>query len=408
MNTKGHESGALTRPVTDTPSVTPSPFVYIRVHSRRTRDDGVPHSLTRSDFTAAHYASDGQCGKVGRMNPYIRVRVVSLAVLLLAGACRSQEGQPTVADRPRKGKLDVTFLLTSDTHFGAETVMTTARGDRLALGIEKVNAYLIDQMNGMAGKAYPAPVGGKVARPVGALVSGDLTDEGTVEQWAAFVKLYGLTGADGRLGVPVYETVGNHDIYDPLETVRRAVTARHGSVRYSWDWGDLHVICLGPPEDGCLEWLAKDLAAAGRDRPVVIYFHYSIVGPYSDEYWFGEGSNRKKFAAALAGFNVIGLFHGHFHASGWYPWQGFDVYNVGSAKHGSKDFFVIHVTDDRLTVCSWNYEGRPGWWWFHSKPINAAVGKGGKPVLEVFQHPDSPNRPAIPHPLIDTTTKGQR
>jgi cytolysin (calcineurin-like family phosphatase) len=340
------------------------------------------------------------------MKQTMRLTVICISILLLTGACRLQETRSAgVAEQPRNGNLDVTFLFSSDCHFGAKTTIPTAQGADLDLPTERINALFIEQMNAIAGKAYPAPIGGKVAQPMGLLVAGDLTDEGATGQWKAFVKLYGLTGTEGRLGIPVYETIGNHDVTSRQRTVSKGVSARHGGVRYSWDWGDLHVICLGPPTDDCLPWAAKDLAATGRDRPVIIYFHYSIVGPYSDDYWFGEGDNRNKFAAALTGYNVIGLFHGHFHASGWYQWQGLDVYNVSSPKHAGKDFFVVHVTDNMLTVCSWNCEGEPGWWWFRSKPINSSTDKRDGAVIQIYPRPGISTRPVIPHPLADTTTK---
>ena len=57
-----------------------------------------------------------------------------------------------------------------------------------------------------------------------------------------------------------------------------------------------------------------------------------------------------RMAEILRTYNVIAIFHGHFHGSGWYEWKGFDVYDIGSAKHGWKDFAVVRVTDTSLTV----------------------------------------------------------
>ena len=342
----------------------------------------------------------------------MRSKSVRLAAVLLVLAtlvsCRAQESQPAasppVANVPRKGHLDVTFLVTADTHFGCKTALATTQKAEDSIPVEQVHAYMIDQMNAIAGQAYPAEVGGKVAKPVGLLVAGDLTDAGLPGQWANFEKLYGLTGNDGRLGMPVYETLGNHDLYFG-GAVRQKIAGRHSGDRYSWDWGDLHVACLGAPEDGAIPWLIKDLAAVGKDRPVVIYFHYSVIGPYSEDYWFGKDDNRGKFAKAMEGFNVIAIFHGHFHGSGCYKWQGYDVYDVGAAKNGWKDFAVVHVTDDRLTVAAWNYEYQPGWWWVHSKPINDAAKMSRDEILKAWRHPGVANPPLIPHPREDAAKR---
>jgi hypothetical protein len=62
---------------------------------------------------------------------------------------------------------------------------------------------------------------------------------------------------------------------------------------------------------------------------------------------------------------------------------------------------VLHMTDIRLTVGAWNYEGKPGWWWAHSKPIN---GESGAETLKVYPHPGAHARPCIPHPTVDTAS----
>jgi len=339
------------------------------------------------------------------MRPHPRTRPAAAALAALAtlialalalAGCNGDAPPPVVATTPRAGGLDVTFLVTADTHFGAEGLDETSGG---WVDIERFHERIVDEMNTMAGRAWPAEVGGQVARPLGVLVAGDLTDGGRVEQWNRFNAFYGLTGEDGKLKLPVFETVGNHD-GSQWSYVAGRVARRHGASHYSWDWGDLHVACMGGPDDAALKWLARDLAAVGRRRPVVLYFHYSILGPYSSGWWFGQGENRQRFAEAIGGFNVVAIFHGHFHGSGHYVWEGRDVYNVGSAKHGWKSFAVVHVTDDRLTVGLWNYAGG-GWWWLHSKPINgAAAGRAGA-VLRTYPLGGTRYRPLIPHPTED-------
>ena len=55
-------------------------------------------------------------------------------------------------------------------------------------------------------------MGGTVAPPRGLLVTGDLTEWGSVEEWEPFAATYGLDGGtNGKLRIPVFEVVGNHD-----------------------------------------------------------------------------------------------------------------------------------------------------------------------------------------------------
>ncbi|MDD4890891.1 MAG: metallophosphoesterase [Phycisphaerae bacterium] len=337
------------------------------------------------------------------MRPISRVALLLPAFSLVAAfACACRAADPPASGPARKGHLDATFLVTADLHFGARTILTTTQKEDASVTCEDAQKLMIAQMNAIEGQPYPREVGGKASKALGLLIAGDLTDDGDPDEWQSFVALYGLSGKEGLLKMPVFETLGNHD-RQPGAAVSKGIIQRHQAEHYSWDAGDLHIVCLGEPNDDDLAFLLKDLPAVGRQRPVVIYFHYSVVGPYSDDYWFGKADHRDRFAAALRGYNVVALFHGHFHGSGCYKWRGYDVYDVGAVKHGSKDFIVLHVTDDRLTVAAWNYEGKPGWWWAHSKPINDAARPGAAETLKVYPHPGAHARPCIPHPLTDST-----
>lgn len=277
----------------------------------------------------------------------------------------------------RRGGLDVTFFAASDTHLGFDSSEHDLLGklhDPLTRprGVELVNQRQIRDMNAMPGRPWPAELGGNIERPRGVLISGDLTENGDPWQWRHFVAHYGLNGGDGLLAFPVFEGHGNHDKHHSWYVLDR-IRERHGATRYAFDWDDLHLVCLGEaPDDDALAWLAQDLASVGRERPVIVYFHFPLQGPYSEDNWFGRGNYRDTFATAVTGYNVIAVFHGHFHASGRYRWRALDVYNMGAAKHRRFAFGVVRVTDDRLRVASWHH-GDQHWEWWHEKPINGSA-----------------------------------
>jgi hypothetical protein len=281
-----------------------------------------------------------------------------LACLCLVGGCAAS--QPAVTTRPRAGGTDVTFFVAADTHFGATE------------SIEALNRRQVEAMNALPGTPVPAAVGQwVVAEPRGVLMAGDLTDHGLAREWKQFAAVYGRDGTDGLLRYPLYEGTGNHDRHVPLlRPVLDAVRRRHGGLTYSWDWADVHLVCLDEyPDAANRRWLERDLAAVGRHRPVVIYFHFNLVGPFSQ--WWPQ-REKEAFARAIDGYNVVGIFHGHFHWSGRYAWKGRDVYNVGSPRHAWHSFAVVRITDTSMTVCSWDWE-RGAWKWWHGKEINTAA-----------------------------------
>jgi len=228
----------------------------------------------------------------------------------------------------------VTFFVVGDSHFGAR--------DMGAL-----NRSLVEKLNRLPGTDYPEAIGGRVETPRGVLFMGDMTDSSAQEEWAEFEAVYGLTGRDGLLKYPLFEAIGNHDIIGD-SPVPKQVRRRHGALVYSWDWDDLHLVCLDlHPDTKNLAWLEKDLAKVRRERPLVVFFHYSIEGPYSDMW---EEEQKDALAKALEGRNVLGIFHGHYHRAGWYVWHGHDVFLPGSPRHSSHAFLVVRVGADSLAV----------------------------------------------------------
>ena len=290
-----------------------------------------------------------------------------LAVLVPAAivpiACRKRP--PVVENREPVGGTGVTFFVAADTHCGAKDITA-------------LNRRQIAAMNALPGTAYPPAIGGAVGRPRGVLIAGDLTEDGLGRQWKQFVSDYGLTGRDGLLRYPVFEGTGNHDRHALLfRPVLDGVRKRHGGLTYSWDWADVHVVCLDEcPRGVNLRWLREDLASVGRKIPVVIYFHFSILGPYSNSW---SGRQKQAFGKQIEGYNVIAIFHGHYHGSGHYRWAGLDVYNVGSPRHSCRSFAVARITDTRMTVASWNWQ-QQRWQWWDVKPINESLRRAARPA----------------------------
>lgn len=283
---------------------------------------------------------------------------------------------PAEAARPikqRKGGLDVTFLVAADTHLGYATPdREQPEILKQPLGIEQTNLLMIEHMNAIAGKRWPGGIEGQVNVPLGVLLAGDLTEDGGQVDWRMFEALFGRTGKEAPLRYPVFEGDGNHDRNRDW-FVREEIARRHGGRFYSFDFDDLHVICLAEaPDDDGLAFLRRDLERVARDVPIVLYFHYPLLGAYSQNNWFGRGNYRDRLELALNEHRVLAIFHGHRHDSGAYRWRGHTVYSVGSPKHAWRSFVVVHVTDVQMTVGAWNYERSKFWWW-HQRAIDPGV-----------------------------------
>ncbi|HVQ28503.1 MAG TPA: metallophosphoesterase [Vicinamibacteria bacterium] len=260
-----------------------------------------------------------------------KITVLSVVLSFLAVV----SGRP--ADSPT-----VTFFVASDSHFGAA-------------GMAEANRVLVEQMNSLPGTEYPAEIGGRVETPRGVLFTGDTTDNGRLDEFAEFESVYGLTGKDGLLRYPIFESIGNHDL-NAESPIKERAKARHGDIDYAWSWDGLRFVCLDMyPDEKTRAFLARELEKVGRDRPVILYFHYSLEGPYSD---FWEQQDKEDFARVIDGYNVAAIFHGHEHRMGHYVWRGHPVFRPGAPRHSSHAFLAVRVGPTEMSVAAWDFDNR--------------------------------------------------
>ena len=324
-----------------------------------------------------------------RFFPGNRLRACSAAVLALSCA-------------PALPARDITFLHISDLHYGVKNF------DRPLL------QHTIDAMNAMPGIAWPAAADGKVGKISGVILTGDLTNDGMASEFPDFAADWGLTGKDGRLKFPLYEGAGNHDgapscTKDPDRgAVRRMIIQRNNNrvglvnkssngLHYSWDWEDVHFVCLnesagqendkrypgnpasnrkkqdyGNPSEMSLQFLEQDLAAkvGTSGRPVVLAQHYGFDGfvfhPWGEmaAWWTEEQAMR--LWETCEGYNVIAILSGHDGSEAAFDWNGI----LNKHMDDNVKFGVYRITADKLTIAE--RDSKNGSWGAVSKhPVNA-------------------------------------
>lgn len=261
-----------------------------------------------------------------------------------------------------------------------------------------------------------ASAGMPIGKPLGLVIGGDMTDDGGGQvadpaegtQLLQFSHRYQEGSGPDRINFPVYVGLGNHDLDQDgppphadwyRREMRDYVEVNHRpsvifkppfpatdydmeSDNFSWDWGGLHLVQLqrfgGDTRKGAvsgLPWLKQDLASNAADgRPVILFQHYGWDS-FSTESWdpyrksfddAGHGAphwwsaeERQALLDAIAGYNVIGIFHGHQHETPMIYREGeLDLFKPVAAFMGG--FAVVHVTDERLDVVLGIAEGADG------------------------------------------------
>lgn len=260
------------------------------------------------------------------------------------------------------------------------------------------------EIDGVATGLHSA--GSRVGPPLGLVVGGDITDDGGGQitepsegtQLLQFSQRYSQGIGSDRVHMPVYVGLGNHDLdqngsqphvdwyrremRDYVEVNHRPgvffkppVPATEYDVDtdcYSWDWGGLHLVQthrfagdIGHGAVSSLPWLKQDLATYAADgRPVILFQHYGwdtfsverwdpAKRTYDDDgsgapHWWSE-ADRQALLAALKGYNVIAIFHGHQHEVPMiYNSDGLDLFKPKAAYMGG--FALAKVTGEAMDV----------------------------------------------------------
>jgi predicted phosphodiesterase len=313
------------------------------------------------------------------------------------------------AETPRSDESPVAFFLVGDTHFLADR----DNAAKLDVRSAAIAPRLVDHLNKLPGTEIPkAAGGGKVLAPRGVIHAGDCIDTGDKAnvkmqqtEWAAFADMYGLTGKDGKLKVPVYEVHGNHDsprgdglavqkIIERNKTRPGVGNVSKNGVHYSWDWGGVHFVNLGIVVGqvadvtrkrrygplGSLDFLVADLKdrVGSSGRPVVITHHVDMLRyaqplPVEDKKAEGmewDPADVRGFHEAIKGYTVAAILYGHTHARNVYRWDGTNkpakdgipTFNVDNSSHfGSKQqaFFYFEIRADAVLVRE--YATADGW-----------------------------------------------
>jgi len=279
---------------------------------------------------------------------------------------------------------DVTFLSTSDSHY--------REPDHRAGNHNDLNRASVEEMNRITDQSWPEKLGGgKIDRPRGVVMPGDLIDDGdrmekgrriSAEQYQLFKADFGLDGTDGLLKYPLFEGWGNHD-GPPVGKEKGGFSSRAqikernrirmekklisnlsaNGLHYSWDWDDVHFVQLNfypadkqnakvryspdwhDPEDS-LAFLKEDLAqkVGTSGRPVVLMAHCG----FDTDWWVAE--DWAVAYAAAKPYNVILYIYGHTGTgvSAWAPAGEEKKWTLINDGHTDAGFFVINITGDRL------------------------------------------------------------
>jgi outer membrane protein assembly factor BamB/predicted MPP superfamily phosphohydrolase len=189
------------------------------------------------------------------------------------------------------------------------------------------------------------------SKPDFVMISGDLTDAGTDEEYKAYQ--YGSAVSN----VPVWTAVGNHEFNflnndGKYKSIIEKYRQYQGPEWYSFDYKNNHIVVLenykGQNEADQLEWLKQDLALVRKEQKVLVVTHIPLDTPLTV-----DGFN--PYVQVLKQYNVKLLLTGHTHSNdvdaNVFPGADHVVTSAGwSPQDGSPvGFREVRVGEDKLS-----------------------------------------------------------
>ena len=183
--------------------------------------------------------------------------------------------------------------------------------------------------------------------PQAVVITGDLTNDGTPEQFELFRQA--IAPFDK---IPVQQLPGNHDYYSPAG--RAPYLASYPNRYRSFDLGGFHFVLLdsafpqywqGHMDNAELKWLNDDLKKQRKGTPVLIFLHH-LNDPQQVAL-----DNQELFRRTILPYNIVAIFTGHGHRNVNWKMDGIPCFEAANSISGSYEKVEKRGSDLLVTQC---------------------------------------------------------
>jgi len=184
---------------------------------------------------------------------------------------------------------------------------------------------------------------------------GDIADHGRAAEFDAYEAFQkGITDR----GLPVYNVVGNHDLYNSGWKLWKKACFPHKSAYYfetkkfEWYFVDTGNGTLGRPQ---FYDLKEKLQSSSK--PKFIFTHYPLYGNAIQYFSLSNPRERAELVSLCAQNNVKMYCSGHYHRGAYYGYGRFEEFTLKAFGHYRK-YYILHV-DDNETAPTFSVETVP-------------------------------------------------
>lgn len=207
-------------------------------------------------------------------------------------------------------------------------------------------------------------------RPAAIVFTGDLTDLGEPEAYAALRRA--VEPLAERLGAPIVWVAGNHDERPAMRRDLLGLEPTEQPVTGVWDLDGLRLVALdtsvpgwhhGDLDHGQLEWL-REVLATPAPMGTLLAMHHPPLPSHLPLFDILELRDQPRLASVLENTDVRGILAGHLHYSTSGTFAGrpvsvaaatcytMDLARPAEAVNGmdaGQSFHLVHVYDDTVT-----------------------------------------------------------
>lgn len=148
-------------------------------------------------------------------------------------------------------------------------------------------------------------------------------------KWELYPEMIPTMGSDKTDGIPVFQTIGNHDHEFPKANdlaATKTFESYVGPLNYSWNRGNVHIVSMdnvrhtakassdydGGFQDWQYKWLQQDLSYVDKSKTVILCVHIPFKNEFNNEFHGGSGYH-SEVLALLAQFGHACIIAGHTH-----------------------------------------------------------------------------------------------
>ncbi|MBC7326563.1 PQQ-binding-like beta-propeller repeat protein [bacterium] len=187
--------------------------------------------------------------------------------------------------------------------------------------------------------------------------TGDITEFGADEEFQTYSRIV------SALNIPIYHTLGNHDVRwnGAILAIAPKLFPSYSRRGYTFNKEGITFIGLdssfpfsqyGIIDPSQLNWLKETLSQLPKDQPIVVFCHHPLM--LSNNFLFGQ----QALLEILKPYNVVLFLTGHGHSDRVWQVDGINFLMTKGLMDADASFRLIKIENEGIEVATYGLDGK--------------------------------------------------